>query len=401
MTTPIEFSIRHSPARPQPVEIVERKGRGHPDTLCDLLAEEVSRALCRHYRDRFGTILHHNVDKALLVGGVSRSRFGGGEVVLPMELYLAGRATGRVGDTDIDVDDIAVDACRQWLGDNMHALDPDRHIRLKSLIRPGSSDLVELYARQAATGVALANDTSCGVAHAPLSALERIVLAVEHMLNSPAVRASHPAVGEDVKVMGVRRGEHIELTVACAMIDRHLARMDDYLAAKRGVVELVKARAREIAPGPLAVAVNTADDPGSGSVYLTVTGTSAESGDDGEVGRGNRVNGLITPYRPMNMEAACGKNPVTHVGKLYNIVARRIVDRLVGEVEAIRGASCYLVSRIGYPVREPRIVDIDLATDGFGIDAAVRGRVREIALDALDRIDEIPDLLIAGEIDVC
>jgi S-adenosylmethionine synthetase len=51
------------------------------------------------------------------------------------------------------------------------------------------------------------------------------------------------------------------------------------------------------------------------TVYLTVTGTSAEAGDDGEVGRGNRVNDLITPYRPISLEAAAGKNPVTHVGQ--------------------------------------------------------------------------------------
>jgi S-adenosylmethionine synthetase len=49
-------------------EIVERKGLGHPDTICDALAETLSRNLCREHRDRFGTVLHHNVDKALLYG---------------------------------------------------------------------------------------------------------------------------------------------------------------------------------------------------------------------------------------------------------------------------------------------------------------------------------------------
>ena len=68
--------------------------------------------------------------------------------------------------------------------------------------------------------------------------------------------------------------------------------------------------------------VNALDDPKASDesgIYLTVTGLSAEQGDDGEVGRGNRVNGLITPSRAMSLEAAAGKNAVAHVGKLYNL----------------------------------------------------------------------------------
>ena len=48
------------------VEIVERKGIGHPDTMCDALAEELSQALCKYYLEKSGLVLHHNVDKALL-----------------------------------------------------------------------------------------------------------------------------------------------------------------------------------------------------------------------------------------------------------------------------------------------------------------------------------------------
>ena len=54
-----------------PFEIVERKGLGHPDTICDALTENLSRALSRVYLERFGAILHHNVDKVLLCGGAA------------------------------------------------------------------------------------------------------------------------------------------------------------------------------------------------------------------------------------------------------------------------------------------------------------------------------------------
>ena len=97
------------------VEIVERKGLGHPDTLCDALAEEFSRALCRFYLERFGRLLHHNVDKVLLSGGVARPAFGGGEVVAPFEVFLAGRATSECEGVRVPLEDLAVLASRAYL----------------------------------------------------------------------------------------------------------------------------------------------------------------------------------------------------------------------------------------------------------------------------------------------
>src|SRR5579883_2619317 len=101
-------------------EIVERKGRGHPDSICDALAEELSLGLSRFYRERFGVILHHNVDKVLLWGGQARSAFGGGEVVRPMEIYLSGRATFEHGGVKVPVEALAVEGSRAWLARNLH-----------------------------------------------------------------------------------------------------------------------------------------------------------------------------------------------------------------------------------------------------------------------------------------
>ena len=90
-------SLGHASPDEGKVEIVERKGLGHPDTICDALAEQFSVRLCRYYLDRFGVVLHHNVDKALLVGGSASPVFGGGKVHTPIEIYLAGRAVTRAG----------------------------------------------------------------------------------------------------------------------------------------------------------------------------------------------------------------------------------------------------------------------------------------------------------------
>ena len=384
----------------QPVEIVERKGIGHPDTICDALAEELSRALCRFYLDKFGIVMHHNVDKVLLWGGISQPGFGGGEVTAPIEIFMAGRATCEYKGITVPVEELVKESCSQWLQSHFHALDPERHVKLHSLIRPGSIDLVELYLRQEQTGIALANDTSCGVGYAPLSELERVVLRVEKSLNAADTKSAHPEIGEDIKVMGVRKQETLELTVACAFIDRYIENVDDYVKKRANLISLVEQAVSAESNMQLNVNVNAADDIDKGSLYLTVTGTSAESGDDGEVGRGNRVNGLIAPYRPMNMEAAAGKNPVTHVGKLYNIVAQRVAETLVQELEEVQQAYCFLVSRIGSPITEPQVADLQLVMqDGLTIDV-VRSRAEEVVYDQLADIAKIRQELIDGSLTV-
>ena len=384
----------------KPVEVVERKGIGHPDTICDALAEELSRALCRFYLDKFGIVMHHNVDKVLLRGGTSQPRFSGGVVTAPIELFMAGRATCEYKGITVPLEELIRESCVQWLQSHFHVLDPLQHIKLHSLIRPGSVDLVELYLRQEQTGIALANDTSCGVGYAPLSELERVVLQVEKSLNSADTKSTHPEIGEDIKVMGVRKQETLELTVACAFIDRYIKNVDDYVQKRATLIALVEQAVRVESSMPVHINVNAADDIDQGSLYLTVTGTSAESGDDGEVGRGNRVNGLIAPYRPMNMEAAAGKNPVTHVGKLYNIVAQRIAETLIHELEEVQEAYCYLVSRIGSPITEPQVADLQLVMqDGLAIDV-VRSRAEEVVYDQLADIARIRQELIDGALTV-
>ena len=382
------------------VEVAERKGLGHPDTICDALAETLSQNLCREYRARFGTILHHNVDKALLCGGRTAPALGGGSVLSPINIYMAGRAVTQVDDEALPIREIAIEGSRAWLRQNFHALDAERHVQIHELIRPGSQDLQSLFSRSANGPVPLANDTSIGVGYAPLSALERLVLAAEKQINGRDRGRDHPAWGEDVKIMGIRHRDTVSLTIACAMIDRHLAHLDDYLAEKAAIEMLVQELANRHGFSRCDVNVNAADDLSARSMYLTVTGTSAEAGDDGEVGRGNRINGLITPWRPMSLEAPAGKNPVTHVGKIYNVAAREIAETLVAIVPEVVAAQCLLVSRIGAPVTDPALVQVKLATrDGIPLDATDR-RVADVTADCLSRIPKLIGEFVAGGIGI-
>jgi S-adenosylmethionine synthetase len=378
-----------------PVEIVERKGLGHPDTICDALAEEVSLALSRFYLRRFGYVLHHNVDKVLLRGGSAQAAFAGGAMKEPIELYLAGRATFEYRGVAIPVEDIALDACNSWLTGNLHALDVAEHVRLHCLIRPGSTDLVELFERQRRTGAPiLANDTSIGAGYAPLTPLETAVIAAERSLQEPRV----PERGEDVKVMGVRVGEQARLMNACAFVGRYLQDMDCYLAARSDAAERVRAAIEGIVGRVVDVDVNAADDPEAGSVYLTVTGTSAEAGDDGQTGRGNRANGLIAPARPMTMESLAGKNPITHTGKLYSVAATQIAEALVLHIEDVREAHVLLVSKIGTRIDTPDVAHLRLRTDHSGQVATLAPRAREIARQYFDRIGSLWERLLARNI---
>jgi len=377
----------------QPVEMVERKGLGHPDSICDALAEEVSIALCRFYLERFGAILHHNVDKVLLVGGQSSPVFGGGEVTAPIEIYLAGRASSEVRGVHVPVQELAVESCRTWLRANLPNLDPLRHVRLHCCIRPGSAELVELFLRQQRSGAWLANDTSCGAGFAPLTPVEALVLATERGLRSPEALRIHPERGEDIKVMAVRHGTHTALTVSDAMVSRHVESIEDYRNKRETLREHVA-----LLSGVPDVQVNAADDLERGAIFMTVTGTSAEAGDDGEAGRGNRSSGLITPYRPMTMESVAGKNPVSHVGKIYNVAAARIAQQLVREVDGLRAADCFLVSRIGTPVCTPQLAHIrGWFADGLEVED-VQSAIRSVVHAQLGSLDRTYEELVARRV---
>jgi len=380
------------------VELVEHKGIGHPDTICDALAEQLSVALSRFYLERFGSVLHHNVDKALLWAGRSRPCFGGGEVIAPMEIFLAGRATCEVNGATVPIGTLAAEASQAWLRAHLHALDAERHVRLHCLVRPGSTELVDLFVRQAQSGVWLANDSSCGAGYAPLSELERVVLGVADRLRELSASARTPEIGEDTKILGLRRADRIQLTVACAFVDRYVRSLRHYVDCVASLTDQLLTHARTLSTRSVQISANAADDVVASNVYLTVTGTSAEAGDDGQVGRGNRVNGLIAPYRPMSLEAAAGKNPVAHSGKLYNVAAHRIAAAVVQAIGPVTRCHCRLASRIGRPVTEPEIVDVHVGLERNTQLNDVAPHIQDVVRAGIAEIGTLWQSLVSGEI---
>ncbi len=381
----------------QQVELVERKGLGHPDSIADGVSESVSRALSRLYLDEFGKILHHNTDETQVVGGASEPKFGGGRVTNPIYILLVGRATTEVNGEKLPYRDVAIEAARKYVGSVCSHLDVDRQVEFDCRIGQGSVDLRGVFDQQSAV---LANDTSFGVGFAPLSDTERLVLECERFLTLK-LKKKLPALGEDVKVMGYRQGAKVHITVAAALVDRAIKDATEY----RGVCDEIRDKLADVAAKltrrEVSIDVNTADDPELGRYYLTVTGCSMEAGDDGSVGRGNRANGLITPCRPMSLEASAGKNPVNHVGKIYNIlgnvIANEIVQQSGGDVKEVH---VKILSQIGKPVDQPQVASLQLLpADGVRL-AAVKPRAESIAQAAFDEIDTIPRRLLTDKLTV-
>jgi S-adenosylmethionine synthetase len=384
--------LNQRPIEKQEIELVERKGVGHPDSVADGLAESISRALCREYLDRFGAVLHHNTDKTQIVAGRSHPTFGGGEVICPIYILLTGRATRVFKEEEIPVDTIAIKAARKLLQEVLSNLDVNHHIILDAKIGMGSSDLRDVFGRK----IPSANDTSFGVGYAPLSETERIVYNTERELMN--LKKSIPAIGEDIKVMGMREGDTINLTIACAMVDKYVANLKEYADTKNDIVEHITEYAKQFTTRQVNAQMNVADDIEAGSVYITVTGTSAEMGDDGAVGRGNRSNGLITPNRPMSLEATCGKNPINHVGKIYNLLSTQAANQIAAEVKGIEEVYIKILSQIGKPIDQPHMASIQTVLKDGADERRVEAEAAEILNEWLANIPKLQQMLFQGEI---
>jgi S-adenosylmethionine synthetase len=393
-------SLQQLPVEEQLVELVERKGVGHPDSICDAIMEAISVELSQAYLNAIGQIQHHNIDKALLVAGRTSPMLGGGRVDEPMRLIFGDRAIYEFNGKSIPVGEIAEATAKTWLRGNMRFVNPDEHVIFQNEIKPGSPELTDIFNREEIG----ANDTSAGVGYAPLSDTEKLVLATERYINSTAFKAAFPEAGEDIKVMGYRHGREVVLTIAMAFVDRFVRTADEYFDRKAAIcAELQTFADRERGSlEKITVDVNTLDDPtrGEAGMYLTVLGTSAEGGDCGQVGRGNKVNGVIPFNRPMSTEAAAGKNPVSHVGKIYNLLSHRMADNVYRNVEGIREVYIWLCSQIGVPIDRPLIASAHLVLDPeIGLED-ISADVKAIIDKELADIYSFTDRLARGEFPV-
>jgi S-adenosylmethionine synthetase len=391
--------LKQTPLEKQRVEIVERKGLGHPDYICDAVMDHISIRLSREYLEKAGSILHHNVDKSLLVAGEAEPRFNGGIVKQPMLFVFGDRATSEFNGTKINVSEIAINVAKEWFRKNMRFIDPEKHVKYQVELKPGSAGLVDIFKRKGK--VLGANDTSAAVGYAPMTRTEKIVLKTEQFLNSKEFKQHFPESGEDIKVMGSRINNNLNLIISMAFVDRFVRSEEDYFEKKAKILEeinrFVSASTNFESVG---VQLNTLDvrGRGLGGIYMTVLGTSADSGDSGQVGRGNRVNGLISLNRPFCSEAAAGKNPVSHVGKIYNVLTYKIAQHVYEDVPEIEEVYIWLLSKIGSPIDQPAVAAAQVIMKGNNSLEKVRREISEVMDYELENIDKFCMELAQGKI---
>lgn len=416
------------------IEIVERKGLGHPDYIADSLAENFSRKLCKYYIENFGTILHHNVDKLEIVGGKVNVKFGGGNFEKPVTIFFSGRATTEVTEggkiRKIPVKKIAKESAIEFIKKNYRFFDPEDKKQIKYIVetKSGSADLVNVFKRKGEIdeGEILANDTSIGVGYAPLTLTERIVKELEKFINSKKFKEKHPYSGEDVKIMGKRIDKNLEITIAMGIVSKYVNNEYEYWSYKEIMMEEIREWIENKISnsgiklnengidlgynGNKGLYLNTGDrktgEKEKGNLYLTLTGISAEQGDDGAVGRGNRVHGVIPFQRPMSMEAVAGKNPVNHIGKLYNVLAFKIANKIYDELkDEIKQVDVKLLSQIGTPITNPHIAYAGVILRNYNMrnEEKINNKIKEIFESELtkEKFINLRDDFVEGKIEVC
>lgn len=319
------------------VQIAETKGLGHPDTLCDTICEKAAQALSKYYIKNFKKILHFNIDKGLIIAGKTQPEFQAGQIISPIKIIIAGRATTQIGNIKIPVSEIIKDAANKYLK-------PFNLIyELKTEINETSTSLKEIETTQTA------NDTSFGAAHYPLSKIETLTKKISSYINSDRFRRKYKT-GLDTKVIGMKIKDQTKFTISIAFISKYLKNIREYKQIKQQIKKELETEYNT------KITINSLDGNSLKTSYITVTGFSCENGDDGQVGRGNRYNGIISGNSPMSLEATAGKN-IFHPGKLYQIMAHIIARDLVKKCN-LEKVQIKIVSEIGSPLTSPQLISV-------------------------------------------
>lgn len=298
------------------IEIIERKGIGHPDTIADNLSEELSYYLEKTYKDIYGKIMHYNVDKTLVSCG--KIDYNKKKMIKPVKIVFSGNATKLPKKIMKQLLETVV---KSVLEDEIN-----RGLKYKiyNFIAECSPDLTNNYKSKKS------NDTSFSVGH-PLTENEKLVLEIGGFLDRlHKVDNGLNKFGTDNKVMFING----EIYIALAFITKTT---EEYYEAKKYIKKELESRFKRH------FIINAADK--KDMIFNTVTGTSLEQGDAGMTGRGNRYNGLITPLKPMTMEAYAGKNNQTHIGKIYQKWSQEIAEKTKQNI--------LLVNKIGGNIKKP------------------------------------------------
>jgi len=394
-----------------PYEFVERKGKGHPDTLSDGLAEFLSSEYSKYTQQKYGVVLHHNFDKVGLLGGASDVGFGYGELTKPIRVLINGRASTKFGDQEIPVRELLIGWATKFLTKELPISETSRdlefHYNLSNQSSPGKTEEESNKKKSARKywfeprGVEdipelkrlFSNDTSMGVGFAPFSKLELLVLDIEKTLTGKDFKDANNWIGSDIKIMGFRHNDEFKITMCIPQIGKNVHSLNEYSLNIDKSHSVIKEITKKHGVINLELNINTRDDYDKGEIYLTAIGSSIESGDEGLVGRGNRIQGIISSTRPMSMEGVAGKNPVYHIGKIYYVAAQKISEIIFEELKIQNEVT--LLSQSGRDLLDPWIILVHVPYD-FSLDE----KIIQIIEREIKSIPKITEALINRDIEI-
>lgn len=335
------------------VEVVERKGVGHPDSIADALANECSRKYSLVCLEKFGAVLHHNIDKFYFGGGWVFNDFGYIEKKKPIIARVNGRITKNVGNEFIDVDKILTETIKEYVKTVLPHIDIEKdlvidlnytqHTKFKNWFSPESLDEVPDAKKPSA------NDTSVCVSHYPMTTCETLAYELEHYFWSenekgyPVPKFSN--IGQDIKVMVTRIGNNIEVVLCVPVIASFANSQDEYDEIIRGYEQQLQLLGDKICANTnfnVSVKINELEGPHYRK-YMLGIGTCAECGEEGIVGRGNNFSGIIPVLRAHSMEAPFGKNPRYHSGRVLSYLCDKLSKKIYEELKIKN--SIYVVTK--------------------------------------------------------
>jgi S-adenosylmethionine synthetase len=354
------------------IETVEKRGLGHPDALCDALAEHVSAAFARYCFEQFGSIAHYNIEGLTMDEGESNVQFGGGEMIKPIRLHLRGSFPCQHDGKKIPYMDIAKETIYDYLKKVVPQLDAHKWVRIIDGTRAygvarKTYDITNL----------VANHMYTVSATYPPYAAESCALRIEQKLNSPAYKKDHPYVGSDNKIIVVQNGNSVDIDSYVSMVSGNVADAD----ALRSYTEVIKHDICEVAATDRVrvdeIGVYTSVNPLHDGRVMTVSGSSVESYNGCAIGR--------------------SRYPIYHAAKIYYALAYQISKRIYNEERV--ASAVKLTSKVGWAMESPWHTDINLLSDkGSGlISQPLLLRVEEIANEEFGHIEDIVKTLMYGK----
>lgn len=360
-------------SEPSPLlfEAVERKGIGHPDTIADMIADEFNRLYLIYCMDHFDRPLNHSVDKTVVVGAASRSWLGGFEIIKPITVHIIGKFAESFEGERLPLEQLArqatdnllpvvtrraqiMDCCRFML-ENGAGIQPDHSATFYRPLQTtqGNDPGRELVANDTVVAVGVAKQEDLGTSIRNLETY--ITRGFDDFPNH------HSFFGTDVKIAAIAEHGRLSVTLCIPVHPESVSSVAQYLElidfAKQRVSSFISQQSAFTRFSDVMLHFNTKDV--GNRIYIAPFGTALGKGDSGAVGRGNRLCGYIDYVEPSSVEAPAGKNPLNHVGKIYQILAQHIAEYLLKSA-GLEACRVTIFTQNGRPLTDPVSIRLDV-----------------------------------------